>query len=68
MISAMTLVIEEEVTIADIDEALNHLNLMLKTDQYGDRLTWQKKQLILIFYRGKMLLSILFHIQQEMLS
>jgi hypothetical protein len=35
------------VTIADIDEALNHLNLMLKTDQYGDRLTWQKKQLIL---------------------
>jgi hypothetical protein len=47
MISAMTLVIEEEVTIADIDEALNHLNLMLKTDQYGDRLTWQKKQLIL---------------------
>lgn len=43
----MTLVIEEEVTIADIDEALAHLNLMLKKDEYGDRLTWQKKQLIL---------------------
>lgn len=43
----MTLVIEEEVTIADIDEALAHLNLMLKKDEYGDRLTWQKKQIIL---------------------
>jgi hypothetical protein len=43
----MTLVIEDEVTIADIDEALTHLNLMLKTDHYGDRLTWKKKQIIL---------------------
>jgi len=43
----MTLVIEDEVTIADIDEALSHLNLMLKTDHYGDRLTWKKKQIIL---------------------
>ncbi len=43
----MTLVIEEEVTIADIDEALAHLNLMLKKDEYGDRLTWRKKQIIL---------------------
>jgi len=43
----MTLVIEEEVTIEDIDEALRHLNLMLKTDQYGNRLTWKKKQILL---------------------
>ena len=43
----MTLVIEEEVTLDDIDEALRHLNLMLKTDHYGNRLTWKKKQILL---------------------
>jgi hypothetical protein len=43
----MTLVIEEEVTVADIDEALAHINLMLKTDHYGNRLTWKKKQILL---------------------
>jgi hypothetical protein len=43
----MTLVIEEEVTVADIDEALAHINLMLKTDHYGNRLTWQKKEMLL---------------------
>jgi hypothetical protein len=43
----MTLVIEEEVTMADIDEALAHINLMLKTDEYGNRLTWQKKEMLL---------------------
>jgi hypothetical protein len=43
----MTLVIEEEVTMADIDEALAHINLMLKTDHYGNRLTWQKKEMLL---------------------
>ncbi len=43
----MTLVIEEEVTLDDIDEALSHLNLMLKTDHYGNRLTWKKKQILL---------------------
>jgi hypothetical protein len=43
----MTLVIEEEVTVADIDEALAHINLMLKTDHYGNRLTWKKKEMLL---------------------
>jgi hypothetical protein len=43
----MTLVIEEEVTMADIDEALAHINLMLKTDHYGNRLTWKKKEMLL---------------------
>jgi hypothetical protein len=43
----MTLVIEEEVTMADIDEALAHINLMLKTDHYGNRLTLQKKEMLL---------------------
>ena len=43
----MTLVIEEEVTVADIDEDLAHINLMLKTDHYGNRLTWKKKEMLL---------------------
>jgi hypothetical protein len=30
----MSITIEEEVTVADIDEALAHINLMLKTDEY----------------------------------
>jgi len=43
----MSITIEEEVTVADIDEALAHINLMLKTDEYGNRLTWQKKEMLL---------------------
>jgi hypothetical protein len=43
----MSITIEEEVTVADIDEALAHINLMLKTDHYGNRLTWQKKEMLL---------------------
>lgn len=43
----MSLVIEDEVTLADVDEALGHLNLMLKTDHYGNRLTYKKKQILL---------------------
>lgn len=42
----MSLTIEEEVTLADIDEALKHLNDMLKTDQYGNRMDWRKKELL----------------------
>jgi hypothetical protein len=43
----MSITIEEEVTVADIDEALAHINFMLKTDEYGNRLTWQKKEMLL---------------------
>jgi hypothetical protein len=43
----MSITIEEEVTVADIDEALAHINVMLKTDHYGNRLTWQKKEMLL---------------------
>jgi hypothetical protein len=43
----MSITIEEEVTVADIDEALAHINLMLKTDEYSNRLTWQKKEMLL---------------------
>lgn len=36
----------EEVSLADIDEAIRHAYEMLKTDQYGNRMTWQKKQIL----------------------
>ena len=38
--------IEAEVTVQDIDEALKYLAAGLE-DKYGNRLTWQKKNLIL---------------------
>ena len=39
--------IDEEVTVADIDEALKHINTMLKTDEYGNRMHWQKREMLL---------------------
>ena len=42
----MSLTIDEEVTLEEIDEALSHLNTMLKTDQYGNRMDWRKKELL----------------------
>lgn len=41
------MVIEKEVTIAEIDEAISHVNAMLKIDTYGNRMTWKKKQMLL---------------------
>jgi hypothetical protein len=40
------IVIEEEVTVAQIDECLNHVYTMLKTDQYGNRMDWRKKEML----------------------
>jgi hypothetical protein len=42
----MSLAITEDVTIADIDEAIKHINEMLKTDEYGNRMEWRKKELL----------------------
>lgn len=42
----MAVVLTEEVTLADIDEALRHVNNMLKTDIYGDRMDWRKKEML----------------------
>lgn len=42
----MSLAITEDVTIADIDEAIKHINIMLKTDEYGNRMEWRKKELL----------------------
>ena len=38
--------IEEEVTVADIDEAIAHIAAALKTDEFGNRMDWRKKQLL----------------------
>ena len=42
----MTVVFTEEVTLKDIDEALKHVYSMLKTDIYGDRMDWRKKEML----------------------
>jgi hypothetical protein len=37
---------DRPVSVADIDEALSHIRLMLQ-DRYGNRLTHQRKQMLL---------------------
>ena len=36
----------DEITLADIDECISHLSIMLK-DQYGNRLTHQRKAFLM---------------------
>jgi hypothetical protein len=40
------IVIEEEVTVAQIDECLSHVYNMLKTDEFGNRMDWRKKEML----------------------
>ncbi len=40
------IVIEEEVTVAQIDECLSHVYNMLKTDDNGNRMDWRKKEML----------------------
>ena len=42
----MSLVITEEVSIAELDEAINNLFQQLKTDEYGNRMDWRRRQLL----------------------
>ena len=42
----MGIMVTEEVSLADIDEAIRHAHEMLKTDHYGNRMSWQKKQIL----------------------
>jgi hypothetical protein len=42
----MTVVLTDEVTLEDIDEALKHVYSMLKTDIYGNRMDWRKKEML----------------------
>jgi hypothetical protein len=43
---AMSIVITEDISLADIDEAIRHAYEMLKTDHYGNRMTHQKRQIL----------------------
>lgn len=42
----MSLAITDDVTIEDIDEAIAHIFAMLKTDEYGNRMNWRKKEIL----------------------
>ena len=42
----MTFTIERDLTLAEIDEAIAHAYKMLKTDEYGDRMDWRKRELL----------------------
>ena len=42
----MSLAITEDVTIADIDEAIHHINQMLKIDEYGNRMDYRRKEML----------------------
>lgn len=42
----MSLTIEKDLTIEEIDEAIAHVNKMLKTDVYGNRMDWRKRELL----------------------
>ena len=40
-------VIEEGVSLAEVDEALSHVAASLKVDKYGDRMDWRKREIYL---------------------
>jgi hypothetical protein len=40
------LIIEQDITIAEIDEAIAHVRKMLKTDEFGNRMDWRKRELL----------------------
>jgi hypothetical protein len=44
----MTVQIADEITVDDIDETIKHINEMLKTDEYGNRMDWRKKEMLLL--------------------
>ena len=42
----MAVAVTEDVTLEDIDEAIKHIFAMLKTDEYGNRMNWRKRELL----------------------
>ena len=40
------MMIEQDISIAEIDEAIGYLSERLKIDKYGARLDWRKKDLL----------------------
>lgn len=43
---AMSIMVTEGVSLADIDEAIRHAYEMLKTDEYGNRMNWRKREIL----------------------
>lgn len=42
----MSVVITEDISVADIDEAIRHTYAMLKTDEFGNRMSWKKREML----------------------
>jgi hypothetical protein len=42
----MSVSITDDVTLEDIDEAIKHIFELLKTDEYGNRMDWRKKEIL----------------------
>lgn len=42
----MSVTITEEVTLEELDEAIKHIFALLKTDTYGNRMDWRKKEIL----------------------
>ena len=42
----MSIAVTDDVTLEDIDEAIAHIFRMLKTDEYGNRMDWRKKEIL----------------------
>jgi hypothetical protein len=59
----MSLAITDDVTIEDIDEALKHIYKMLKTDEYGNRMDWRKKN----YYKRALMIYLMraYHLRKE---
>lgn len=43
----MSVICSEEVSLIEIDEALSFASASLKTDHYGNRMDWRKKEILL---------------------
>jgi hypothetical protein len=42
----MSITIEDDVTVEALDEAIAHIFAMLKTDEFGNRMNWRKKEIL----------------------
>ena len=42
----LMLQVEVEATVEDLDEAIAHIAKLLKQDEYGNRMTWKKREML----------------------
>jgi hypothetical protein len=42
----MSVVITEDISVADINEAIRYTYAMLKQDEFGNRMNWRKKEML----------------------